>query len=259
MNKTLKFKGHLNEKKNQKLKKIYGSNSEHRPCSILATSERLTFSPNAPVECDLVGWQRAAWEFSTCKSHALCQNLSNPKTPGQEDGTFGSQVGHKELNEILTVQPRPEDDQQRPFAQLIGSGNPEGADNVVQWVHEGGESVMKKMSYNEGKLLVEKDGHYYLYSKVTVNAADECLRIQHKVMKTTKAYGHPIELMKSNSYHCQTQKHSQAKAGGDLWNSFLAGIFHLHSGDEVFVVLDHIQKIRPGTTENLMGAFMISP
>lgn len=63
------------------------------------------------------------------------------------------------------------------------------------------------------------------------------------------------------SYHCRTPKPSSAKASGgdDLWSSFQAGIFHLHSGDEIFVTLDNIQKMRPGTTENLMGAFMISP
>ncbi len=78
-----------------------------------------------------------------------------------------------------------------------GSGNPEGEDNVVQWVHTAGETITRKMGYNKGRLLVEKEGHYYLYSKVTLNAAEECSLIQHKVMKVTKAYGQPIELMKS--------------------------------------------------------------
>lgn len=53
------------------------------------------------------------------------------------------------------------------------------------------------MGYNNGRLLVEKDGHYYLYCKVTLNAAEECSLIQHKVMKVTKAYDNAIELMKS--------------------------------------------------------------
>nr|BAN82747.1 tumor necrosis factor superfamily member 14 [Oplegnathus fasciatus] len=211
--------------------------------------------------CLIYNLYKKTQAFSICKSHPLCQNLSDPKTSGQEDGALMSRVGPKESNEIPTVQPRLEQVQQRPFAQLIGSGSPEGEDNVVQWVHQGGDTITRYMGYNKGRLLVEKDGHYYLYSKVTMNAAEDCALIQHKVMKVTKAYGHPIELMKSKSYHCRTPKPSSAKASGgdDLWSSFQAGIFHLHSGDEIFVTLDNIQKMRPGTTENLMGAFMISP
>lgn len=53
------------------------------------------------------------------------------------------------------------------------------------------------MSYNNGRLLVEKEGYYYLYSKVTLNAAVECLLIKHRVMKDTTAYGKSIELMRS--------------------------------------------------------------
>ncbi len=78
-----------------------------------------------------------------------------------------------------------------------GSGNPVGENNVVQWLHKGGETITYNMGYNNGRLLVQKDGHYYLYSKVTLNAAEECSLIQHRVMKVTKAYDQPIELMKS--------------------------------------------------------------
>ncbi|XP_070841464.1 tumor necrosis factor ligand superfamily member 14-like [Chaetodon trifascialis] len=199
--------------------------------------------------------------FSHCKSHPLCQNLSNHKTSGQQGGTIMSRVGPKASSEPPTVRPHLETDQQRPFAQLIGSGSPIGEHNVVQWVHKGGETITYLMGYNNGRLLVEKEGHYYLYSKVTLNAAEECSLIQHKVMKDTKAYDHSIELMKSKSFRCRTPKPSNAKfsGGDDLWNSFLAGIFHLEKGDQIFVTLEDIQKMRPGTTDNLMGAFMISP
>ncbi|XP_073329005.1 tumor necrosis factor ligand superfamily member 14-like [Pagrus major] len=87
--------------------------------------------------------------------------------------------------------------QQRPFAQLIGSRNPAGENNVLQWIHRGGEAVTYNMGYNNGRLLVNMDGYYYVYCKVTVNAAENCLLIQHKVMKETQAFGKPIELMKS--------------------------------------------------------------
>lgn len=182
----------------------------------------------------------------------------------------------------------------------------------MQWVHKVGETITYNMGYRNGCLLVEQEGHYYLYSKVTLNVAEECSLIQHKVMKVTKAYDQAIELMKSKrfvsvplltsflfccgrgynrlfesnlfaashlclyryaeicavficfaffSFRCWSPKLSSARPSGgeDLWNSFLAGIFHLQSGDEIFVTLEDIQKMRTGTTENLMGAFMISP
>ncbi|XP_003972137.1 tumor necrosis factor ligand superfamily member 14-like [Takifugu rubripes] len=192
--------------------------------------------------------------FSHCASHPLCQNVSRPSAPGQQ-GDALSRVGAK-------VEPRVEQIQNRPFAQLIGSSNPVGEDNVVQWEHKGGETYTNHMGYSKGQLLVQMEGHYYLYSKVTLNAAEECSLVQHKVMKVTKAYGQAIELMKSKSSRCTWDaKFSTPKSspGEDLRNSFLAGIFHLQTGDKIYVTLEDIQKIHRGTTDNIMGAFMIAP
>ena len=67
---------------------------------------------------------------------------------------------------------------------------------MVQWEHKDGETVMHKMGYNSGQLLIEKTGYYYLYTKVALNAKEDCPHF-HRVMKRTRAYGDPIELMKS--------------------------------------------------------------
>ncbi|XP_040892301.1 tumor necrosis factor ligand superfamily member 14-like [Toxotes jaculatrix] len=199
--------------------------------------------------------------LSLSRSHPFNQNLSNPISSGQQGGTILSQVGSRESNEIHIQPPRLQQVPQKPFAHLMGSSSPVGEDNVVQWLHEGGEAITRNMSYDKGRLLVEKEGYYYLYSKVQVNVAEECLLIQHKVMKDTSAYGKPIELMKSKSFHCRTPKPTSAKSTGgeDLWNSFLAGIFQLQRGDKIFVKLENIQKLHPGLEENFMGAFMIFP
>ena len=77
-----------------------------------------------------------------------------------------------------------------------GPGTPAGEDNVVQWV-EKGEAITYDIGYSNGRLLIKKEGYYYLYSKVTLNAVEECRLTQHKVMKRTKAYDLDIELMKS--------------------------------------------------------------
>lgn len=191
--------------------------------------------------------------FSLGGSHPFYLNQSDPRTSALQGGTM-SQVGSKGRQ-------NPEQIQHRPFAHLMGSNSPVGVNNVVQWIDKSGDAITHNMSYDKGQLLVEKEGFYYLYSKVQLNAAVECSLILHKVMKNTTAYGQPIELMRSKSFRCRTPKPPSAKAsaGEDLWNSFLAGIFHLQSGDKIFVTLENIQKIRPGPADNFMGAFMIMP
>ena len=69
--------------------------------------------------------------------------------------------------------------------------------NVLQWRHSGGESLLSNMAYSNGRLLVQKTGYYYIYSKVTVNAAQECSPILHRILSVTSVYDKPIELMKS--------------------------------------------------------------
>lgn len=87
-----------------------------------------------------------------------------------------------------------------PHLFTVGSNDPIGENNVVQWEHKVGETVTHLMGYSRGRLVVQQEGLYYLYSKVTLNAAEECSLVQHKVMKSTKAYDQAIELMKSKRF-----------------------------------------------------------
>ncbi|XP_033964059.1 tumor necrosis factor ligand superfamily member 14-like isoform X4 [Pseudochaenichthys georgianus] len=169
-----------------------------------------------------------------------------------EGGTILSQVGSK-------VRPHLEDIQQRPFAQLIGSDSYIGENNEVQWEDKNGETVTHNMGFEKGRLMVKEDGYYYIYSKVTLNVAEECELIQHKIIKATSAYGKDIELLKSKSLRCFNPTRSPITHKEDIRNSFLAGIFHLESGNTIFVTLENSPKMLPRHTEYLMGAFMIYP
>lgn len=84
-----------------------------------------------------------------------------------------------------------------PYVLAVGSSTHAGENNVVQWEYKRDDTSLHHMGYSKGRLLVQMEGHYYLYSKLTWNAAEECSLVQHKVMKVTKAYDQPIELMKS--------------------------------------------------------------
>ncbi|KAK5926825.1 hypothetical protein CgunFtcFv8_022365 [Champsocephalus gunnari] len=209
--------------------------------------------------CFIYSLYKKTEDLSYCKSHPLCQNLTNPPTSGGQGGTILSQVGSKDSNEIPTVRPHLEDIQQRPFAQLIGSDSYIGENNEVQWEDKNGETVTHNMGFEKGRLMVKENGYYYIYSKVTLNVAEECELIQHKIIKATSAYGKDIELLKSKSLRCFNPTRSPITHKEDIRNSFLAGIFHLESGDTIFVTLENSPKMLPRHTEYLMGAFMIYP
>ncbi|XP_017281116.1 tumor necrosis factor ligand superfamily member 14 [Kryptolebias marmoratus] len=186
---------------------------------------------------------------------SLCHNSST--SSGQQVGTISRQIGHKESNEISQLWPN---DHRKPFAHLMGSRNSANwVNNVVQW-EKVSESETYKMKYEDGQLMIEEEGIYYLYSKVEFNAAKNCEVISHNMMKRTKAYDNPLDLMKSKSNRCFRSKHSSENNsnGEDLKSSFLAGIYRLERGDKIYVTLSNQQNTTLPSNENFMGAFMIS-
>lgn len=83
---------------------------------------------------------------------------------------------------------------------LTGSSPTVDRNNVVQWNNDSEDSIIQNMGYRNGRLLVEKEGYYYLYSKVSFDSEEQCSFFQHEVWKDTKAYGRPIRLMKSKRF-----------------------------------------------------------
>lgn len=84
-----------------------------------------------------------------------------------------------------------------PSILTVGSSSPDWENNEVQWKLEHDGTTLNHMGLSKGRLVVQMKGHYYLYSKLTLNAAEECSLVQHTVMKVTKAYDQPLELLKS--------------------------------------------------------------
>ncbi|KAM4604417.1 tumor necrosis factor ligand superfamily member 14-like [Polymixia lowei] len=178
-------------------------------------------------------------------------------------GAMKGRKGPEETNDIppiATGRPHPVPWKKTPSAHLMGSRDPVGANGVIQWVDTQGDAFTNLMDYKNGCLVVREEGYYYLYSKVHLNAAEECSVVKHKVMKDTKAYDESLELMSSNRFRCRRasgDKDQRTAINDDLRNSFLGGVFHLQPGDKVFVTLQDGRKIRLGNTDNFMGAFMI--
>ncbi|XP_053712284.1 tumor necrosis factor ligand superfamily member 14-like [Synchiropus splendidus] len=173
------------------------------------------------------------------------------KTESGVNPVHGNEGSHQMIMGQSPVEPQ----QKKPVAHLMGSESYAGDHGVVQWMSQDGEAFIKHMGYRNGRLIVEEEGIYYIYNKVQLNTSEKCSVIKHKVMKFTANYNHPIDLMTSMIFQCP----NKSVGGEDRRDSFLAGTFHLRSGDEIYVTVGSIDKLRPGHTQNFLGAFMISP
>uniref|UniRef100_A0A3B3V1E0 THD domain-containing protein n=1 Tax=Poecilia latipinna TaxID=48699 RepID=A0A3B3V1E0_9TELE len=109
----------------------------------------------------------------------------------------------------------------------------------------------KSFSKHYKKLVIQKEGYYYIYSKVyfTLGGA-----FYHSVEMQTKKYaGKGIPLLQAREYSSKTDKGAKSFS-----NSFLAGVFYLYQNDAVYVhVSNTTQIMRHKSYENVFGAFMI--
>uniref|UniRef100_A0AAV2LKT7 THD domain-containing protein n=1 Tax=Knipowitschia caucasica TaxID=637954 RepID=A0AAV2LKT7_KNICA len=176
-------------------------------------------------------------------------SLQNQSRPHPSAGIQMQQLESIESNEIPTAVLHSDGDH-RPMAHL------QGTDGVVQWVRKS-ESFTSHMGYNSSGLQIQKQGFYYVYSKVHLQETDDCVMVNHRVVRNTTHYGLPIELMRAKSLHCRNERPNQKKWKEDtnLWNSFLAGIFELEIGDHIFVTQD--KGLYSGPADNFFGAFRI--
>ncbi|XP_052384404.1 tumor necrosis factor ligand superfamily member 14-like [Oncorhynchus keta] len=178
-----------------------------------------------------------------------------------QSGSAQGLTGSEETNEILVKPTRwkfPPEIQQKPSAHLIGSSLSVGEDSVVQWESDKGLSAFTdQMDYKDGRLVAQRKGHYYVYSKV--HFVEDCFLFKHKVMRITEGYKNkPLVLMKANRFHCPSQDSRPKKISHqNLLNSYLGGVFRLLPGDIIYVTVDNGTLLRLGAEDNFMGAFMI--
>uniref|UniRef100_A0AAZ3Q0I1 THD domain-containing protein n=1 Tax=Oncorhynchus tshawytscha TaxID=74940 RepID=A0AAZ3Q0I1_ONCTS len=187
--------------------------------------------------------------------------LINAQSFIQRSGSAQGLTGSEETNEILVKPTRrklPPEIQRKPSAHLIGSSLLVGEDSVVQWESDKGLSAFTdQMDYKDGRLVAQRKGHYYVYSKV--HFVEDCFLFKHKVMRITEGYKNkPLVLMKANRFHCPSQDSRPKKISHqNLLNSYLGGVFRLLPGDIIYVTVDNRTLLRLGAEDNFMGAFMI--
>ncbi|XP_073350742.1 tumor necrosis factor ligand superfamily member 14 [Pagrus major] len=137
----------------------------------------------------------------------------------------------------------------KPVAHLTDGQDVVHRDQTMAWSTVA-EPILCEMDYEDGSLVIQKEGYYYVYSKVSFSDFGV---FRHSVERRTKLYvGKSITLLKSRKYGQMRSKKMQ------LSNSYLGGVFHLHKDDAIFVKVSNTSQVaRSKSFENIFGAFMI--
>lgn len=113
------------------------------------------------------------------------------------------------------------------------------------------EVIMHEMAYDGGKIIIQKEGYYSVYSKISVKVQNKHL-FRHEVVKVTPRYPNEIVLLRSKRFLTKPADHS------DTINSYLGGVFHLFENESIFVkVSTHTEVIVHQSADNYFGAYMV--
>ncbi|XP_010872661.1 tumor necrosis factor ligand superfamily member 14 [Esox lucius] len=172
----------------------------------------------------------------------------------EESGSFAQRVQDQQdiSNDIPSTQrPNPVVLPSKPVAHLTAGPQKGSGDGVIVWNIEE-PPLLHGMTYRDGKLIIEKEGYYYVYSKVFFSEVTNVFT--HFVCKRTPRYSEDkdINLLQSRRYHPKSGHYNPTS------NSYLGGVFHFFQDDSIFVKVINITQVRISeSTENFFGVFMI--
>lgn len=135
----------------------------------------------------------------------------------------------------------------KPVAHLTDGQDVVHENEIMAWSMDA-DPVLYQMNYRDGSLLIEKEGFYYIYSKVSFT--DKGIFYHSIDQKTDRYRGKSITLL--------TSRRNSVESKNRRSNSYLGGVFHLNRGDAIFVKVSNTSKVqRHKSYENIFGAFMI--
>ncbi|KAM9394257.1 tumor necrosis factor ligand superfamily member 14 [Pholidichthys leucotaenia] len=135
----------------------------------------------------------------------------------------------------------------KPVAHLTDGFNVVHGKQIMAWSMDA-EPLLYEMEYKDKSLIIQKEGYYYVYSKVFF--LDSGIFHHSVKMHTEKYRGNSITLLESRKY--------SPRGKAIRSNSFLGGVFHLYKDDALFVEINNATKIeRHKPYENVFGAYMI--
>ncbi|XP_042249049.1 tumor necrosis factor ligand superfamily member 14-like [Thunnus maccoyii] len=155
-----------------------------------------------------------------------------------------------EQDVAATKRPSPVISPSKPVAHLTDGQDVVHAKDIMAWSTDA-DPLLYEIDYKDRSLVIQKEGYYYVYSKVSFSDNDV---FHHLVeLRTEKYTGKSINLLKSRKYS-NLSKHSSYKQS----NSYLGGVFHLSKGDAIFVKVSNTSKIvRQKPSDNVFGAYTI--
>uniref|UniRef100_G3P7M9 TNF superfamily member 14 n=1 Tax=Gasterosteus aculeatus aculeatus TaxID=481459 RepID=G3P7M9_GASAC len=135
----------------------------------------------------------------------------------------------------------------KPVAHLTDGQDVVHEKKVMAWSTQA-DPLLYEMDYENKRLVIQKEGYYYVYSKVSFVDVHS---FTHSVSMKTQLYkGESIPLLLST----RSSRGSSDKQS----SSYLAGVFHFYKNDAVFVeVSDTSHIVRSKSYENVFGAYMI--
>lgn len=158
--------------------------------------------------------------------------------------------GRDETENLPTKRSNPVVEPSKPTAHLtVGPYRPR-ADGILLWNTEG-DAITHELDYRNGGLQVQKEGFYFVYSKLYF-LEPNCDMFTHSVLRRTPRYlGADLKLMESRRFHC-------SRSTRELLSSYLGGVYHLVKGDTILVRAEnHTLIALRGSYDNFFGAYMI--
>ncbi|XP_063049253.1 tumor necrosis factor ligand superfamily member 14 [Engraulis encrasicolus] len=159
-----------------------------------------------------------------------------------------------QLDSQKQVQVTTPDPLSNPMAHVIGTKKP-GKDGVMVWEavempDRIDEVTMHGVKYDNGRLIILKEGYYKIYSKLYLKDPINHM-ILHSIVKETTRYPKEIVILRSKKFRRKGER-------SDTTNSYLAGVFHLIANDAIFVkVNNHTDVILDKSADNYFGLYML--
>lgn len=134
----------------------------------------------------------------------------------------------------------------KPLAHLTDGQDVVHGQHVMEWSMVA-DPLLYDMGYKNGSLVIQKEGYYHVYSKVSFSDIDGFRHAIHR--KTKRYFGKSIPLLMSKFSETSGQMRS---------NSYLGGVFYLRKDDALFVDVSNTANIlQRKPFENIFGAYMI--
>ncbi|XP_034567614.1 tumor necrosis factor ligand superfamily member 14 isoform X2 [Notolabrus celidotus] len=155
----------------------------------------------------------------------------------------------------------------KPVAHLTGGQDVVHKKEIMAWSMDA-DPILYEMDYKDRSLVIQTEGYYYVYSKVSFLDIDAFYHSVHVKTKRYKGKSIPLLLSRTKSQgssrkeirdqKTNSEEYSRKESLDQRSNSYLGGVFHLFKGDTVFVKVSNTSQIvELRFYENFFGTYMI--